>query len=128
MGVVPEDSDGIYSPSSGLTGARELTPAGRLSQDPCPGVWARVGGRWDERSGLPEEVCMTLTSSDFGKGGLFGKAWLCGLQAASGEGGMVRGMGRSTCPVPPAGAGGLPTVPALACAGLLVLGVQLALG
>ena len=25
MGVVPEDSDGIYSPSSGLLGARELT-------------------------------------------------------------------------------------------------------
>ena len=123
MGVVPEDSDGIYSPSSGLTGARELTPAGRLSQDPCPGVWARVGGRWDERSGLPAEVCTTLTSSDFGKGGLFGKAWLSGLQAASGEGGTVRGMGRPTCLVSPAGAGGLPTVPALACAVLLVLGV-----
>ena len=46
MGVVPEESDRIYSPSSGLMGARELTPAGSLSQDPSPGVWARVGGRW----------------------------------------------------------------------------------
>ena len=46
MGVVPEDSDGIYSPSSGLLGARELTLGGSLSQDPCPGVWARVRGRW----------------------------------------------------------------------------------
>ena len=46
MGVVPEDSDGIYSPSRGLLGVKELTPGGSLSQDPCPEVWARVVGRW----------------------------------------------------------------------------------
>ena len=103
MGVVPEDSDGIYSPSRGLLGARELTLGGSLSQDPCPGVWARVGGGGDKRSGLPEEECTILTSSDFGKGSIFGKAWLSGLRAASWR-----------------------RKPALACVGLLVLGVQLA--
>ena len=49
MGVVPEDSDGIYSPSSELLGARELTLGGSLSQDPCSEVWARLGGEVGRR-------------------------------------------------------------------------------
>ena len=48
---------------------------------------------------------MILTSSDFGKGSLFGKAWFSELRAASWRG-----------------------KPALACVGLLFLGVQLAFG
>ena len=70
---------------------------------------------------------MALTSSDFGKGGLFGKGWLSGLQAAYWRRGNGPRHGAAHLPSPSI-TGGLPTVPALACAGLLGLGVQLTLG
>ena len=57
-----------------------------------------------------------------------GRPGSLGSRVLPGEGGTVRVTRRPTCPVPPAGTGGLPTVPALACVGLLVLGVQLAFG
>jgi len=93
--VLPTGSWGPESSQLGEAWARTLALRSG------PGLW----GGGDERSGLPEEECMILTSSDFGKSSLFGKAWLSELRAASWRG-----------------------KPALACVGLLFLGVQLAFG
>lgn len=76
----------------------------------------------------PPEVCLVLIPPQMRQGQAFGLAvWTLGCFLEEGKCSETGGSHLGTCPIPPAGSGMLPTMPALAgCVGLPIHDVELA--